>query len=72
MILVLKSCCFVMDLTKDLTKARASLMPVDDNDAVSHDLVFAVSSKGALDIVEELQVHESDREAAKNAHASCG
>lgn len=47
-------------------------MPVDDNDAVSHDLVFAVSSKGAPDFVEELQVRESDREAAKIAHASCG
>jgi hypothetical protein len=72
MLLVLKTCYFVIDLTKYLTKARASLTPIDDDAAVSHDLVFAVSSEGALDFVEELQVHESDRQAAKTAHASCG
>jgi hypothetical protein len=39
-------------------------MPFSDVGAVDHDLKFAVSSEGALDFVEELQVRESGWEIA--------
>lgn len=40
------------------------LMSINDNGAINHDLAFVVSSEGALDFVEKLQVRESDREVA--------
>lgn len=44
-------------------------MPIDNDDAVIHDLA---EDQGALDFVEELQVHESDWEVAANTPALCG
>lgn len=37
-------------------------MPVDNDGLVFRDLTFTLSSEGALDFVEELQVRESDGE----------
>ena len=39
-------------------------MSINDNGAIDHDLTFVVSSEGALDFVEKLQVRGSDWDVA--------
>jgi len=54
--------CFVP--SNNSLRSRGPPLPIDDDGAIVHALTFTVSSEGALDFVEELQVRESDWEVA--------